>query len=190
MARSRDDREPHDPQDRPVTPANPPPPTPAGPLTADEQGRLRELREKAKTGISDEENTELTELEARVRAVNQQLLSPDRPVEHPGALPRDDANRLRDLRVAHQTGTLSDADREEMARLSSAESDAAGHVAPEAARDERDDGSWVIYEILSMIEGVIDRVPAIGDMRPRLTSLRNRLDATRQPDRDLPENNR
>lgn len=164
-------------------------PTP-GVLSADEQGRLRELNAK-RTALTDEEEKELDELRVRNTPQSaaqtdrvQRELSPDRPPAPMTDFPRDQANRLRDLRVAADMGRLSDEERSEMSRLSLEESKAAGHAEPVEAKGGPDaDGSWVLYELLSFIERIISRTPAFRDLDVLARDLRTRLDDSR----DSPE---
>ena len=163
-------------------------PTP-GVLTADEQGRLRELNAK-RTALTDEEEKELDELRVRNTPQSaaqtdrvQRELSPDRPVAPMTDFPRDQANRLRDLRVAADMGRLSDEERSEMGKLSLEESKAAGHAEPAEGKAGQDDGSWVLYELLSFVERIINRTPAFRDLEVLARDLRTRLDDSR----DSPE---
>jgi len=188
MARSHDDRPTDAP--KPADRSNPPgagAPSP-GALTADEQGRLRELRAKPEAERSPDEKTELAGLEARnvpqPAAVTDRIqrdLSPDRAPAPLVDMPKDDANRLRDLRVANELGRLSDGERAEMGTLSMAESEAAGHVMSPDSPETEDDGSWVIDELLGMIEAMVDLTPAYRNIGLRVRTMRARLEEARHP---------
>jgi len=189
MARSHDDRPADAP--KPADRSNPPgagAPSP-GALTADEQGRLRELN--AKGHFTDEEKAELDALQARnvpqSAAVTDRIqrdLSPDRAPAPLVDMPKDDANRLRDLRVANELGRLSDGERAEMGTLSMAESEAAGHVMSPDSPETEDDGSWVIDELLGMIEAMVDLTPAYRNIGLRVRTMRARLEEARHPAQD------
>jgi hypothetical protein len=162
-------------------------PTP-GALSAEEQGRLRELNAK-RTILTDEETAERDELLARNTPQSaaltdrvQRELSPDRPVSPITDFPRDQANRLRDLRVAADMGRLSDEERSEMGKLGMEESKAAGHAEPMEAKEAGDE-SGVIYQLLALIEGIIAKSPTFRDLEIRARVLHDRLDELR----DSPE---
>lgn len=107
-------------------------------------------------------------------------LPPDpapKPPEPPAA-PRPetiDKPRLRELRIAQGNGTLAEGDRDELARLSALESDAAGHVTAPEGRGA-DDDFWFMDGIMSLLEQIIDTVPALAAVRPRVTQLRARYE--------------
>jgi len=181
MARSNDhddDRRPDDPTFRPgaVNPVQTPPqPTPPPPSTLAplEQARRNELLAKPEGERSAEEKKELETLEAR------NVLKP---------MPQEQVIRLRDLRLLHERNQLNDADRAELAKLNAAESEAAGHAKAVEVKAGPDDGSWVIYELLSFIEQIIARTPAYHDLDLRVRMLRNRFDASRDPEnKDKPK---
>jgi hypothetical protein len=106
------------------------------------------------------------------------------PVPTPATVPAtDSAARLRDLRLLAERNQLNDADKAELAKLNAAESEAAGHAKAVEVKAGPDDGSWVIYELLSFIEQIIARTPAYHDLDLRVRMLRNRFDASRDPEK-------
>ena len=178
MARSMDhddDRHPNDPTFRSATTTQTPAPLPAQPappppstLAPPEQARRNELLAKPEGERSAEEKKELETLEAR------NVLKP---------MPQEQVVRLRDLRLLHERNQLNDADRAELAKLNSAESEAAGHLASAEVKAGPDDGSWVIYELLSFIEQIIARTPSYHDLDIRVRMLRSRFDDSRDPEK-------
>lgn len=180
MARSKPETDIHD-----HTADEPAPAAPAVPLNPDERARLEELRAKSAIlarKLSDDEQRQLEELEHRAApqsadAANrlQRGLAPDMPVQTPRPLPAEDANRLRDLRVAHSFGRLNSDEKSEMDDLGRREAELAGHVVAEPDPRAEDHGYWVVSEIVGIIEGIVDQVPALHGLRPRLTRLTARL---------------
>ena len=170
-------------------------PTP-GALTAEEQGRLRELNAK-RTILTDEETAEREGLLARNTPQSaaltdrvQRELSPDRPPAPITDFPRDQANRLRDLRVAADLGRLSDEERSEMGKLGMEESKAAGHAEPvDAKAGPGDDDAGVIYQLLALIEQIIARSPTFRDLEIRARELHSRLDELRDAPEAGPQRN-
>ena len=92
-------------------------------------------------------------------------------------------DRLRELRIAQAAGTLTDEDKAEIATLSLAESDAAGHPAPvEMADEPAVDGPMALHgEVLALFEHMVEVIPALRSMEPMLRRLRARYDGMVNP---------
>lgn len=158
----------------PATPTPAPTPTPMpapGLLSPLEQARLAELRAMPEGERSAEEKSEFETLEKR------NTLKP---------LPEEQVVRLRDLRLLHERNQLNDADRAELAKLSAAESEAAGHAPPVVRAEKADEGSWMMDEVVSLIRGIIEKTPAYRDLETRVRTLRARMDEAQNPKPDEP----
>ena len=108
---------------------------------------------------------------------------PAEPAYAPPPVAPDDAERLRELRIAQAAGTLTDEDKAEIATLSLAESDAAGYPAPvEMADEPAVDGPMALHgEVLALFEHMVEVIPALRSMEPMLRRLRARYDGMVNP---------
>ena len=108
---------------------------------------------------------------------------PPEPAYAPPPVAPDDAERLRELRIAQAAGTMTDEDKAEIATLSLAESDAAGHPAPvEMADEPAIDGPLALHgEVLALFEHMVEVIPALRSMEPMLRRLRARYDGMVNP---------
>jgi len=95
----------------------------------------------------------------------------------------DDAARLRSLRLAQAADMLTDDEKAELATLSLAESEAAGHPAPvEVANAPAIDGPLGLHgDVVALLEHMVEVIPALRSMEPMLRRLRARYDALVNP---------
>ena len=113
--------------------------------------------------------------------------SADQPLPpDPAPVPPDEAARLVELRAANMAGKLTDAEREEMAKLSAAESEAAGHVVAEPAAAVHP--ILALHdEVLGVLRDVIELLPQLGSLRPRVAQMRDRMRLLIDPPVDGPK---
>ena len=98
-------------------------------------------------------------------------------------MPEENKDRLRELRIAQAAGTMTDEDKAEIATLSLAESDAAGHPAPVEMADEPViDGPLALHgDVVALFEHMVEVIPALRSMEPMLRRLRARYDGMVNP---------
>jgi hypothetical protein len=165
----------HDFTEAPIPPPPPIDPTPHDPpepvpmpvdvMTPEKMARMAELkRMQALAPLDEAAAAELAALEA----------SPLPPGPDP-----EEVKRLAELRAAESRGLIADADKAELDKLALMEADAAGHVRPEAVVAEPlDPVHSMLGDVIAMLEGMVDSVPALAGMRGaifRLKVAHNRL---------------
>lgn len=129
-------------------------------LTPDKASRLAELRRMQA----------LSPLDAEAAA---ELATLEKSPLPPG--PDDkEAARLRDLRAAESKGQITDADKTELDELALKEADAAGHPRPEHIQYGREPHPAELFlgDIVAVIEGIVDTVPALAAMRSTISRLK------------------